>query len=282
MTDALLKYKSPEEREYERYLGEIDIRKQRIAVVRTDLETLESDLGRFEAEYHTRVGRLLVELDKVKLAIEEYERRIWWLETQGDDTTAEEIEEDVEQTFESRREEVRDEDETTRDYEERFEEQRRIPKLEADDLAELQRLHRELARRFHPDLARTDEERARRTPIMQQINGALAASDLAAMRELARASDYEDPRFEEQSIGEKLVWAIREIARLDDVLASLDHRMTELWSSSIYALWQQFQTEPELFTRLTGEIEQEIELANSRLSTLIGVYRELLSRQDVL
>ena len=60
----------------ERYVVHIDRRKQRIAELRADLAALTDAVAAFHAEYHARVGRLFVELDRVQLAIDEYERRI--------------------------------------------------------------------------------------------------------------------------------------------------------------------------------------------------------------
>ncbi len=48
----------------------------------------------------------------------------------------------------------------------------------------IKRLYRELARRFHPDLAADTAERERRTQIMSQINAAYTARDLSALEVL--------------------------------------------------------------------------------------------------
>ncbi|MDX2160867.1 MAG: hypothetical protein SF162_06035 [bacterium] len=49
----------------------------------------------------------------------------------------------------------------------------------------LKRIYRDLARRFHPDLAPTPEERARRTTIMSHINAAYTARDFDALNAIA-------------------------------------------------------------------------------------------------
>lgn len=59
------------------------------------------------------------------------------------------------------------------------------PPPAADDEASLKRLYRELARRFHPDLAETAAERAYRTSMMAAVNAAYAAADLRALYDLA-------------------------------------------------------------------------------------------------
>src|SRR5512132_1987571 len=51
--------------------------------------------------------------------------------------------------------------------------------------AALKSLYRRLARRFHPDLARTEEEQIRHAALMTQINGLYRAGDLARLEALA-------------------------------------------------------------------------------------------------
>jgi DNA repair exonuclease SbcCD ATPase subunit len=55
--------------------------------------------------------------------------------------------------------------------------------------AEIKRLYRQLARRFHPDLARDAADRARRTEKMAAINDAYAARSLAELVALADEPD---------------------------------------------------------------------------------------------
>ena len=73
MTDSVVRTQSPEEREYARYLLEVESRKQRVAALQEELASLRIALGRFEAEYHAVVGSLFLELDRVQLAIRSYE-----------------------------------------------------------------------------------------------------------------------------------------------------------------------------------------------------------------
>ena len=61
--------------------------------------------------------------------------------------------------------------------------------LDAASEAEIKRLYRQLARRFHPDLSADDTERARRTEIMAAVNEAYAARSLTELVALAQAPD---------------------------------------------------------------------------------------------
>lgn len=63
------------------------------------------------------------------------------------------------------------------------------PRLTEDDSAELKRLYRRLARRFHPDLTASPDDRAYRTDMMMRINAAYANSDLERLLALALEPD---------------------------------------------------------------------------------------------
>ncbi len=64
-----------------------------------------------------------------------------------------------------------------------------IPTEAPRDKAAEKRLYRELARRFHPDLAGGVAERAYRTTIMAAINTAYKADDIGTLRDLAGELD---------------------------------------------------------------------------------------------
>src|SRR5829696_782590 len=116
MTHAPVRTTTPEEREYARYLIAIDERKRRAAELQAELETLKLTLARFQTEYHARVGALFVELDGLRLAIDEYERRISQLKA-SPNVDANTLEREVRDQFASRHEEVRAGQEENRRYE---------------------------------------------------------------------------------------------------------------------------------------------------------------------
>jgi hypothetical protein len=63
------------------------------------------------------------------------------------------------------------------------------PQLGPEKSAELKRLYRQLARRFHPDIALDDADSHYRTRIMMAINAAYAAGDLEKLKELLLEPD---------------------------------------------------------------------------------------------
>ncbi|MGH2531502.1 MAG: J domain-containing protein [Thermomicrobiales bacterium] len=277
MTQAIVRIQSPEERAYARYLTEIETRKRRVADLQAELEALKLALGRFEAEYHARVGVLFVELDRVRLAIDEYERRIAWLQSHPDGDPAE-AEREIEREFRTRHEEIHTEEEETRRYERAFQRDQARPKLAADAEQEVKQLYRDLAKRYHPDLARTDAERRQRETIMQQVNAAFHDRNLDGLRGLFREAEVEDPAFEMRSIGEKLVWAIREVARLDEVIADRMAVIAEARTSDTFQLLSRQQKDEAVIEMLESDLRRELAFSRDRLAELIATYRHLLPR----
>jgi hypothetical protein len=278
VTDAIVRTQTPEEREYAKYLAEVETRKQRAAALQDELTSLRLALGRFEAEYHTVVGSLFLELDRLRLAIRAYEEKICRLhrDPQADPAT---IEQEVEETLRAEREDIHEQEQENRRYEEAFRRESERPQLPADDESELHRLYRDLAKRFHPDLARTGVERQRRQPLMQQVNAAMRERDLAALRALLSEAEVTDAAFEARSVGERLVWAIREIARLDEVIAGLEVDLSGLRSSESYGLWQREGDGEQVIERLADGLRREIAEAHEQLAALIATYRHLVDER---
>ncbi len=78
-------------------------------------------------------------------------------------------------------------------------------KLSADESAELKRLYRQLARRFHPDFALDEADRSYRTGIMMAINAAYAMGDLGRLEELALEPDSQPQLATDQDLIEALL-----------------------------------------------------------------------------
>jgi len=109
------------------------------------------------------------------------------------------------------------------------------PALDAAGEGELKRLYRELARAHHPDFATTDDERARRTRVMAEINAAYAErrlADLRAVAGLASAASREP----DLSPAARVAWLRAELARVSDVLATRERERRELEQGSLMRL----------------------------------------------
>jgi hypothetical protein len=102
------------------------------------------------------------------------------------------------------------------------------PVLESDLIAALKQLYRQLARRFHPDLALHETDRAYRTDLMMAVNAAYAAGDMAALERLATEPDSIS---REPATLEELAIALqREVDRCRRRLAEIAGEMATLES----------------------------------------------------
>jgi len=274
---GIVPIQTPEEREYLRYLAEIESRQGRVAGLQAEVATLNLTLGRFNAEYQSRVGALFVELDRARLAIAEYERRIASLQ-QGEDDPAQ-VERDVAAEFADQRADVEANAEETRQGQRDFARDRDTPPLDATTANHLKELYRNLAKRYHPDLARTDDERRWREVIMRRVNAAFGRRDVAALQGVAQEADADDPAFESRSVGEKLVWAIREVARLDDLIIGLEGELVAIRASDAYHLWHRQESGENVIEALETDISTQLAKARDQLRTLIATYHLVLNGQ---
>lgn len=275
MTHALSPREMPEDREYVRYLAEIEMRRGHVADLEADLAEYREELGRFSAEYHTRVGSLFLELDRLELAIVEYEFRLGQLRAETD-VDPEELERQVRHGFSQQREQIHDDEEETRAYEQMYRKERDRSRLDEQSGSTLKSLFRDLAKRFHPDLASTDDERRHRELIMKQVNTAFHERDIDALRTLSMEKDAIDPGFESTSIGDKLVWAIREVSRLDNLIESLVAERASLESSELGLLWERHRSGEDVLQRLENGLRGRIDEEQHCLRSLIEQYRVLI------
>jgi hypothetical protein len=259
-------------------LEEIETRKRRLVDLQADLEILKRALARFELEYRARVGPFLVEVDRLRLELAEYRRRIAWLRAGVNPDLADE-EHDLAAEFAARREEVRAEAEATRRYQRAYRQEQTKPPVDANGDAELRRLYRELAKRFHPDLASSAAERGQREEVMLRINAAFRDRDLAALRSLERETEHHSPAFAERSTAEKLVWAERESNRLDDAIHELETQISIMRDSDTYQYWQTSHAMAAAIERLTENARAKQARLQERLAERKVVYRRLARRQ---
>ena len=274
METAVVRAETPEEREYARYLKEIDARKLHVADHQAELSFLMEKLGLFSAEYHAQVGTLLVELDRIHLSIDEYEYRITRLQD-DDEIDPLDFEGEIRSHFAERQQEVCADEEETRSYERTYHEDLQRPQMDERSELELRSLLRELAKRFHPDLEGIDAERQRREVIMRRVTAAFHERDVNALQGLLAETDFDDPAFESHPIGEKLIWAIREESRLDGLLESIVAEEESLMTSSLARLWRRQDAGDNIIVQLKQTTRCNIEVARHHLNELLERYLQL-------
>ncbi len=274
MSGELVRVVGAEELAYERHLIEIEEMRRRVVELQLELEGLRLAMGRFEAEYHARVGALFVELDRLRLAIAEYERRILRLRADPRADPAR-IDEEIRVEFRDRHEEVRSAEEEARRHERAYRDEADHPDLDEPEAEDLRGLYRDLAKRYHPDLARTDEERSRREDVMRRVNAAFNRRDIAALRAIEQEAAAEDPAFDARPIAEKLAWATREVTRLGRVLAYLADELAAVRRTDTFCLWRRQDAGEGVVEALELDLREEIDNARDRMDELASIHRGL-------
>ncbi len=147
------------------------------------------------------------------------------------------------------------------------------PPVTADTEQQIRGLYRELAKRFHPDLAATEAERAWRTPRMAEVNAAYSARDLAALQRLAAMADAPSPEQERAFDSREATIASlrREIERLDELIEKLDAEFDELTNSPALQMKLDATMAKRAGRDLIGEAARELE------REIEGLERELES-----
>lgn len=140
-----------------------------------ELVRLEEDLRAFEYEFEATVGYLLEQLTRLELEVNDYLQQIKVMRT--------------EKTFGEGYRTVEDQYNATWNIPRKEDAKKQPPKPPPLTAAKLKKLYRDLARRYHPDLAVDEADRAYRTAKMTAINDAYKAGSLVEMMALAEAKE---------------------------------------------------------------------------------------------
>jgi vacuolar-type H+-ATPase subunit I/STV1 len=210
----------------------IHLRKQieqaeaQVAARENELLEMRQDLVAFRLEYDPRVGRKVEELERVEGEIDRCRRRIeqvrqWgatrpsWVR-EGSDYVP--VEEQYRRTWKQP-----EEPPPLRSWSRLA---RRVHPAEAELEARLKQLYRQLSRRYHPDLAADEKDRARRTQVMAAINAAYETriddprQSLAELQALAEEAEH--ARWEKEGTG------VQRLAALQARLRKLQERLEEV------------------------------------------------------
>lgn len=257
---------------FQRLMVVIEAARGRAAALQTELETLRDDLGRLELTYQAQTGHLFVELNRLRLACDEYRQRIALLRESP--TTADDaLDASIDRLFRERRQGLDDEAEEVRRSQRAEADQRDDPIPETE--AELRRAYRALARRHHPDLVQDPDERERRERQMARINAAYRDRDLDTLRTLLATGPIDAAGATGRSAGERVVWAEAEVRRLDAVMDGLIHDLTQIRETAAWQLWQRAQREPDVLEEMRAQVSAQIAEARDRLVQLTARFAAL-------
>lgn len=277
---AIVPAQSAEEREYDRCLAEVETAKRRAAELQAEIEALTVALARFEAACQARVGDLLTELRRVGRAVADYEQRLARLDDEDEtdpDAFAADEEEPAPFAWHDDEPVAGTAGAGWRARAERPE----PPRLPKEQAAAVKRLYRDLAKRCHPDYARSDGERERRVALMQRINEAFRDRDLELLRTIHQESETEDPAFPTRPLRERLAWVWAELARVNALLGALKAEFSVLRGSEVHRLWRRYEAGEPVLDALEDDLEKRVAAQGRRLDRLIAAYRRALDERQM-
>jgi hypothetical protein len=264
--------------EYARLLIEIETHKRVIGTLQTERDGLEMTLTNFAVELKSRVGGLRVELNRVKRQVAEYRRRIERLR-ESDLLDPEQVEREVAEEFAEQLEQERLAEEQAAREGQRIDVERPRPQLDAETEAEILRLYRELAKRFHPDRARTEEDRARRTDLMLRINVAYSERDLVTLQAMARRADTGESAAVLLSDEERVQWAHRVIGRMTLQITELAEQIEMLRRSETYQMWKSPEDSSQSIQQVERRVRDRLNRERDRLDEAIIDYNRIVRRR---
>jgi hypothetical protein len=296
---ALVCIPQPEERDFVFLQGEIRLRQLHIERLESEIGPLLDALNTFEWEYKARVGTLQSELRSLNHQIQTFEHRTARIHARlvadpdgilGEIFSREELQEigelfgiEVPASWFAREDEL-DRQEREREWrfhesagEEAFRRDRgRKSSARKEPDAELRSLYRRLARLCHPDLATSDADRTRRQELMHRINAAWHDRDIDALREIEHDRIGTVGWSALRGWAERLVWARRELVRLDARIIALTERLQSLRSSDTFPLWFNPSLGNSVITNRTTTLRIDIANAQHRLDQAREAFRQAL------
>jgi hypothetical protein len=244
----------PEERELQRKLAELEAREAELAQQELELATLHAGLRDFETRYLLLVGAQYAELDEITAEVAEAEALL-------DPENAE-----IQERARRARRQAKESRAATGSAREA------VPRKKFAPTETAKRLYRELARRIHPDLAGTGEERERRQQLMMAANRAYETGDEARLLALLEEWENSPEAVTGEGVVAELVRAIRKLAQAEDRVEAIAAAVGELQATETYELSlaadEAEQEGRDLLQEMAARLDEEIAAAKARLGDL--------------
>ncbi len=243
---------TPEQIELDKKLRVLDRLKDRLADREEEMADLRAELERFEARYTMDVARLYAEHDEIEAQIAEEEFKLV-----PDD---EEIKKKAE---ELRR---RAEESAARAAEDAANSEQFIPTAEA------KKAYHDLARIIHPDLALDPDEKEKRHGLMAELNAAYSAGDQTKLNKLVEDFRHSPDLVTGDTVGDRLVRAIRQIYQVKMRLNELIAEKVEAEQGELFELRLKVQAEMaegrDLLAQMANRTRVHIKKSERRLANL--------------
>jgi len=256
--------------------AEIAQKRETVARLEQERTDLELELAAFEVAYNAEVKPLQDELEAVNHHIEEYEARNQLVRLYGNQLSPVQLEAEVALRLGKSSTPTPVQDTPGAYVRDKWENVPLAAEADAVTKTELKSLYRELAKRFHPDLAPQGTEREAHTARMAEINAAYARGDLASLRRTATESGSQP------KLPPTLAELLAERDRLDALIVKLRQDIAELNRDPLMLLKIDAALARHSGHDLLAEtaIEVHVKLVERRgtLERLIAQFRELVEQ----
>lgn len=257
---------------------EIEQKRELVARLEQERTDLELEIAAFEVLYNAEVRPIQDALDAVKRHIEEYTLRNELVRFRGNQLSPVQLEAEVELRLGVRR--AQGFADAVPHPAPKWEGAPPSAEPEVVVKAELRSLYRELAKRFHPDLAANDVEREAKGRRMAEINDAYAQRDLGALRQAASQSGVRP------TLPPTLTELLAERDRLDALIIQLKQDMAELNRDPLLLLKIDASLARrdgrDLLAKLATELHIQLVERRGVLNKLIAEFRDLVEQAGLM
>lgn len=265
----LTRIKSSEEVDYEMLKGIVLELRNRVGELSLEIEDIETDLGKFQVEYNSKVGKYYLELDKLN-----YEIQILKMKIDNQELSKQEIEKMIQDQLRDLKEQISEDEEQISEDESALKSMmEKNRQIDEKSRKELRDLYRDLAKIYHPDKARTNDEKSYFENVMKEINDAYHNLNIEILRRIeAKAQVF----IEIEQIGETLAQKIERLniekIKLNKLIQNLEGLKQNLFESDTFKLMTKINTFPgskfEYYTKLISDLNEKIKRKKNEFEKL--------------
>jgi len=221
MPAGIIRKLTPEEEELHRKREELAAVRATLAERELELADLLAELKAFEGLYLRQVGVLYAELDEWEAKIAELEAKL------NPSETATKQAHEARTRAEETREAAHGEAAKAHDFK---------------PSPELKRLFREVAKHIHPDFAKDEADKERRTRLMAEANESYSRGDAEGLQNILGSYDSSSEAVPGEGIGAQLIRIIRQIHQARKNIAGIEVEVAALRQSETAQLKQDVET----------------------------------------
>ncbi len=230
----------------------VEVARRELVEAEAELADRRSDIEAFEFEYEATVGVLLMQLERIETELNDYLDRIKQRRNEKTFGTA----------FSSVEDQYR---KTWRSSAPTMQQPKKKAVVSENTEAQIKKLYRQLARRYHPDLASDDAERAYRTEMMTAVNDAYTARSLAELMALSKELEAHQQvglSGPEETAVDMIKALEEELARCQRRLKQIDLEMQSLYTHPLVELSTEVkfgkQNGRDILAEMAEEVERQI------------------------